>query len=485
MIVYAVDLGTTNIKVVRYDESARVQASVSSAMRYDRDDDRVTFDANEVFAAVLDLLARAASAVPASDQDATIVLTGQAESFVLTDDRGEPLAPAISWLDERSGAQAREMADAFGIEQAFAITGEPEPVATWPATKLRWLSEHRPDLLSAARRVLMIKDFVILRLTGLAVGEETTRGFTYLYDVNRRAYWSEMVDFCGIRLDMLPELVPAGTIVGPVRDEVAALLPPAASYTVNAGALDHFCAMLGTGTYAPGAVSASAGTVLALSLLAAPFTFHPALKVSFHTGLRPGDTVLFSCADSGGVNLGWFHDQVTKELSYDELERALGARLFGDAPLYLPYLTGVNPPDFNESARGAFIDLRLRHDRIDLAYAVMEGVAHLLKRNLDDFARHGHAARSVSSAGGGTASAFWNQLKADVTGVALHVPDEAEDACRGAAILALAAGGAIASIFDTAALDQPPVRTYQPRTDPTRPARYAAFDDALRRLYGR
>ncbi len=482
MIVYAVDLGTTNVKVVRYDESARAQAVARAPMRYEREGSRVVFDPEALFDTVIELIHRASDG--ADRGDAVIAVTGQAESLVLVDAAGRPVGPGISWMDERSTDEAREIAAAFDESSAFRITGEPEAVATWPATKLRWLSAHQPRVIAETHRVFMVKDYVLWRLTGAAVGEETTRGFTYLYDVPARAYWAEMVDFCGIRLDMLPELVPAGARLGTVLDDVASALPPAASYRVNAGALDHFCAMVGAGTYSPGAVSASAGTVLALSLLASEWSFDPAAKVSFHAGLRPGDTVLFSCADSGGVALSWFQEQIAPGMSYATLEQRLGERRFDDAPLFLPYLTGVNPPDFNAAAKGAFVDVQLRHDRVDLAYAVMEGVAHLLRRNLDDLAMHGQSVSSVTSAGGGTASRFWNQLKADVTGLDLHVPDEEEDACRGAAILALAAEGVIASVTDTAGLAQPDIHTYRPRSPRTRSARYDAFASALHRLYG-
>jgi xylulokinase len=484
VIVYAVDLGTTNVKVVCYDGTGRARGSAQAPMRYLRDGNQVVFDPAAVFDSVLDLIHRTAAEAGAAGEAATIVVTGQAESLVLVDASDRAIGPGISWMDERSGDQAREIAEAFDPVTAFAITGEPEPVATWPATKLRWLAAHRPQVLADTRRVLMIKDYVLLRLTGVAVGEETTRGFTYLYDVPARSYWGEMVEFCGIRLEMLPETVPAGAEVGRALDEVAAALPPAASYTVNAGALDHFCAMLGSGTYAPGAVSASAGTVLALSLLATDWRFDPGMKVSFHPGLRRDDTVLFSCADSGGVSLGWFQDRISPGHPYAELERDLRGREFSDAPLFLPYLTGVNPPDFNADARGAFVDLQLRHDRVDLAYAVMEGVAHLLRRNLEDLGRHGQPVRSITSAGGGKASAYWNQLKADVTGLELRVLVDQEDACRGAAILALVAAGELDSIADTSRLEQPVIRTYRPRSDPARGQRYEAFDSALRRLYG-
>lgn len=484
MIVYAVDLGSTNIKVVLFDEQLNALAVAREGVRYRRDGMRVEFDPDAIVDAVIRLIRECfASAGLRGGEPAHIVLTGQAESLVLADGDGRPLAPGISWMDERSGEQARAIGERFGAEASFAVTGEPEPVTTWPATKLRWLRENQPDALVAARHVLMIKDYVLLRLTGRAVGEETTRGFTYLYDVPGRRYWGEMAEFCGVDVATLPELVPAGADVGTLRAEVERELPAAASYTANAGALDHFCAMAGTSSYRAGELNASAGTVLALSMLTEEWSFDPSSTVSFHPGLRPGETVLFTCADSGGIALDWFMG-IAGESAYDRLEEELQGRSHDDGPLFLPYLTGVNPPEFNAAARGAFIDLRLRHDRVDMTHAVMEGVAHLLRRNVDDMAARGHRAGALVTTGGGSASPSWNQLKADVCGLEVRAPDEQEAACRGAAVLVLAASGAIDSLDDTAGLHAPTERRYHPRHDARRGIRYDAFDAALRRLYG-
>ena len=143
--------------------------------------------------------------------------------------------------------------------------------------------------MAATRQVLMIKDDLIQRLTGVAVGEATTRGFSYFVDVTAGSYWEAMLDFCSVDLDQLPEIVPAGQAVGPVLSRVRVRLPPATGrYQVNAGALDHFCAMIGTGSYTEGAVSESAGTVLSLSMLATDWTFDANRRISFHAGIRPG-----------------------------------------------------------------------------------------------------------------------------------------------------------------------------------------------------
>ena len=461
-------------------------------MRYHRDGARVEFEPDAVFETVIALIGRCADQAEVRGAGrAHIAVTGQAESLVLVDAAGQPVAPGISWMDERSVEEAKEIAECFDATLAFSMTGEPGPVPTWPATKLRWLAGHRPEVLGATRRVLMVKDYLLFRLTGHAVGEETTRGFTYLYDVPARKYWTEMLEFCGTRIEAMPELVPAGTDIGPVLADVADRLPRAASYTVNAGALDHFCAMVGTDSYRPGAVSASAGTVLSLAMLASEWRFDPAMKVSFHPGIRADETILFTCADSGGVCLAWFQENIATELPYEEFERELLVRGHRDAPLFLPYLTGVNPPDFVADARGAFLGLQLRHDRIDLAYAVMEGVAHLLRRNLDHFAEHGQRADSIVSAGGGTASRFWNQLKANVCGLDFRTPEEPEAACRGAAVLALVAAGAVDSIEsacstdNTAHLHRPAERTSHPRDEAQSAVRYREFETARQRLYGK
>jgi sugar (pentulose or hexulose) kinase len=105
VLVYAVDLGTTNVKVVLYDEHLRRLAVASAPAVYQRAGDRVEFSAAGLFDLAVDLLGRCAADAPdTAGHDAVIVLTGQAESLVLNDRSGEALRPALSWLDDRTAA---------------------------------------------------------------------------------------------------------------------------------------------------------------------------------------------------------------------------------------------------------------------------------------------------------------------------------------------------------------------------------------------
>ena len=486
MLIYAVDLGTTNIKVALYDARLERLAAATQPVAYAGVSPIVEFDPDLLLDHVVTLIGSCARASGADTarESALIVLTGQAESLVVTDRDGRPLRPAISWLDSRSATEAEEMIANFGAENAFAITGQPTAAPTWPATKLRWLWRHEPDVLERAGQILMIKDFIQLRLTGEAVGELSTRAFSYLFDVRGADYWPAMLDFCGIGRDQLPSLVAPGTTIGSVRPAIAARLPSAARWAVNVGALDHFASMVGTGSYRHGMVSESAGTVLSLSVLLDDWKFDPGLLVSYHRGLRGDDYVLFDGCDSGGICLDWFRSAVYPGDSFPELEARVAHRAAGrPAPLFLPQLTGLNPPEFLPSARGAFVDITLGHDGTDLAYAVMEGVAHLLRSNLEYCRRPVGRIEAMVSTGGGSASAFWTQLKADVCDVLVRVPHETEATCRGAATLGLVSSGLLGDIYEAAEIATSPDRSFQPAHTEAHDDRYHRYGEALKRLY--
>ncbi len=308
MLFYAVDLGTTNIKVAVYDETLQRLLLRSHGVVYRESGRTVEFDPDAYFNHVLTLIRECTDAAlaHAGKQHAVIVLTGQAESFVLVDASGGVVRPGISWMDMRSEQQCAEISGVFGEMEGFRITGQPWVTPTWPASKLRWLWQNEPQALQAASTALMIKDFILMRLTGKKCGELSTRAFTYFFDLSRKDYWDDMLAFCGVHRGMLPELVQPGVDAGPVLSEVAAHLPDGGGFSVNVGALDHFAAMVGAGAYRQGVISESAGTVLSVSMLTDAWKYDPERLISCHCGLRIGEYVLFNGCDSGGVCMEWF-----------------------------------------------------------------------------------------------------------------------------------------------------------------------------------
>lgn len=181
MICVAVDLGTTNIKAAAYTESLQRVALVQKGVVYRRTENQVEFDAEDYFETVFNMICGVAkAAIPAEKKERLhIVLTGQAESFVLLDRHMAPLGNAVSWMDMRAGAECISIREHFPEQSGFEITGEPAPSPAWPAAKLLWFRRNAPELFAKIRYVLLVKDYVQYRLTGALAGEVSTRGFTY------------------------------------------------------------------------------------------------------------------------------------------------------------------------------------------------------------------------------------------------------------------------------------------------------------------
>ena len=147
--------------------------------------------------------------------------------------------------------------------------------------------------------------------------------------------------------------------------------------------------------------------------------------------------------ESGGVSLEWFRRNCMPDVDYDRMNQVLAER--GDNKLiFLPYLVGTNAPEFDAHATGVFWGLRQEHDAYDMAHAVMEGVAFVLRKNCEAIEAKGTRLQSIIATGGGAKSDIWCQLQADITGLPILIPEEKEAACLGAAVIAAVADGAVA-----------------------------------------
>lgn len=489
MLFAAVDLGTTNVKAALYDPNLRLLSTSSRPVTYIRDAKRVEFDPEAYFQMVRSMIVQCLDGVdPASgEREVMVVLTGQAESFVLIDGQGEPLVPGISWMDMRSERECEEIRRRFGEDGGYRITGQPWVTPTWTATKLRWFRNHHPEILRKTGKVLLLKDYIQYRLTGNMAGEASIRAFSYLMDLNRVAYWEEMLEFCGIQPGQLPDIVPPCTGLGEIGQSARSGLADGWRVSLNAGALDHFCSMVGTGGYERNTACESAGTVLSLSMVADRDRIAAGRKIAFHIG-PVGGHVLFQCCDSGGVCMEWYKNALMPRQSYREIEQAMDEKIARRAPIFLPYMTGINPPEYFANARGAFLELTLEHDAKDMAYAVMEGVGFLLKSNLEYCVEAGCTIKRLISTGGGAKSAYWTQLKADLCGIPIEVPDEKEATCRGAAILGAVCAGYYRDPAQANQLHPVGMTRYNPRSCAVlenRYRRYQAYKTLLTPMFSR
>ncbi len=461
MLFLAVDLGSTNTKAALYDAHMTRVAMDSVPVDYVRENGFVEFDADAYFDSLLDLIRSLFASGGAEARElAGISFTGQAESLLVLGEDGTPLMNAISWMDERSGAECTALEQRFSPEEYYARTGQLAALPTWPATKILWLRAHKPEVFAAAAHYVLLKDYIVYRLTGRLLADRSIATFTFYFDIYQKRYWNEMLSFLGVREGQLPPLAEPCTSAGTLLPPVASLLGVPQNTPVNIGTLDHFCGMIGTGNIRPGLLSLSTGTVLGLSTMAA----NPVRRdtgVPMHYGFLPDSYVMLPTAESGGVSLEWFKNACLPNADFRQIDEIAEQRRPGEV-LFLPYLVGTNAPEFDLDACGVFYGLRSRHDAFDLALAVMEGVAHLLRKNCDKIQAGGTPIERIFATGGGAKSAVWCQIQADVTGVPVCIPAEKEAALLGAAMIGAVNAGVFASFADAAEQCVRFTRTFQP-----------------------
>lgn len=477
MGIIAIDLGTTNIKVAAYTDDLVPAGLESHSVVYDRRGDFVEFDAEAYFETIVSLIAACRRAAPAvlGDGPAHLVLTGQAESLVVVDRDGRPLRGGISWLDMRSQKECAELAERFDKDACYRITGQPEIIPTWPLTKILWLRRNEPELFSRIAKFLLIKDYILYRLTGRYVGEHSIYPFSHYFDVVKKRYWMEPLEYCGVTPEQLPELVPPCSVAGELLPEVAATAGLSRGSVANTGTLDHFAGMIGTGNVVEGMVSESAGTVSSIAtFVSEPFS-SPA-RIPLYCGPFENSYIYLPVCESGGISLEWFRNSFAADLSFREIDDACASRAVDPRLTFLPYLTGVNPPEFDANATGVFYGASVAHDRIDFSLAIMCGVACLLRKNIDFFKNAGIRVERILSTGGGAKSAIWSQIKADICNLPVVVPKNQEAPCLGAAIIGAVAVGAFSGYPSAIASAVHMERVYSPN------AEHAVFEDKYRRF---
>lgn len=442
-----VDLGSTNIKAAVYNENMELVGAQSLPVTYIRENGFVEFDAEAYF----DQLVRLLEQLLRSNNMHTvsrITFTGQAESLVVLDSQGKALMNAISWMDDRSVAECQVLSARFSPQVCEAVTGQLAILPTWPATKILWLKNHRPQIFEKAARYMLLKDYIVYRLTGAVCGDMSIATFSFYFDIYNKVYWQDMLNAIGITEAQLPPLAEPCSVAGSVLPEYANAMGLQPGTLVNIGTLDHFAGMVGTGNIHPGGITLSTGTVMALAAIAGG-TMDKNTGIAMHYGFLPDSHVMLPVAESGGVSLEWFRRSCMPDTDYDTLNAALAQRGNHEL-LFLPYLVGTNAPDFDSAATGVFWGLRQEHDAIDMAGAVMEGVSFVLRKNCDHMRRAGVQLTAITATGGGSKSPIWCQMQADITGLPVQIPAEKEAACLGAAMIGAVSAGAFASLEEAA-----------------------------------
>lgn len=353
-----------------------------------------------------------------------VSLTGQMMGCIPVDAAGEPVCPGMIWADSRAVEENREIEQKLGVERFCRITGlRPSPNGS--ISKIVWLKKNRPESYRKTSVFLSAKDFIGLRLTGVAAMDPETASYMYCYDRLGKCWSEEILEAAGVDSALLPHVIPSSETVGCVRAGAAMEcgLPEGTPVVMAIG--DGGAVTLGTATLEPGEVYTSLGTSSWVCAVTKPELADPQGRVAKITYL---DTARDTGAmQAGGYSFNWIRGLLSPgqqkidpvHLSALAEQSVLGA----NGVLFLPYLLGERAPYWDTNLRGSFLGMSGTTESKDLVRSVMEGVSIHLSI-IFDLIRSINRIENVNSmklVGGGANSPLWRSIFADTFGVPVTV----------------------------------------------------------------
>jgi xylulokinase len=443
-VVLGIDVSTTATKAVVLDPSGAVLAIGASAYGFDQPHPLWSEqDPHLWWTGAIEAIGAAMAAGGFSADDVEGVgLTGQMHGLVLLDAAGDVLRPAILWNDQRTAAECDAIRAAVGPQRLVEITGN-DALTGFTAPKLAWVRAHEPEIWARVAHVLLPKDYVRFRLTGGYALDKADGSGTQLFDLAARDWSPVMLEALGIDPAWMPPTHEGPAVTGAVSAMGSDATGLRAGTPVMAGGGDQAANAVGVGAVVPGRVALSLGTSGVVFATTDSPLFEPAGRVHAFCHAVPGRWHMMSVMLSAAGSLRWFRDAVAPGVPFGELvDEASRAPAGGDGLLFLPYLSGERSPHPDPLARGAFVGLTLAHDRRHLARAVLEGVAFGLRDGLDLMTAAGMPAPAhIRASGGGTASALWRQILADVLQAEIATVSTTEGAAFGGGLLAAVGAG--------------------------------------------
>jgi xylulokinase len=433
MNLLGIDIGTTSVKTALFSDKLEMKMSLTADYTLDSHGDRVEFDGSKYW----DIVKNEIEKIREEYNIDALAVDTQCETLILTDENGFPVRPAIVWLDNRATEEAEIITEHFGHKRVYEVTGQPEITATWPACKLLWVKRHEPEIWSKVKKVFLLEDYILYKMTGKFISEKTLQSSTIYFDIHHGEWWKEMLDFIGVDTNMLPTLNSSAKLVGEYD-----------GISVVTGAIDQIAGAIGAGVVKKGIVSEMTGTTMVIFMPSDTVPeYDPKSIVPCHYNYDD-KYCLLSWTPTAGMALKWFKNALCENYSFSELDDlAQSVPAGSEGVTFLPYLCGSTMPKYNPDARGSFTGLTTEHHRGHFVRAVMESVSCMLKSNLDYLALDVDEIRAM---GGGANSPLWCQMKSDMTGKRLVTLKNKETACLGSAILAGVGVGVFGTVEEAA-----------------------------------
>lgn len=438
--IMGIDVGTSNVKAVLFDEkgteiqvASRVSETINDGGNNEEQDMTLVWE--KVKACITELMD---SKVVAAEDIKGIGVTGQGEGCWLIDKEGKPLQNAILWCDGRAVAEVHKITEEHPEIGKFyhRTTGTP-PLLGNQMMLLRWMKSHRKDVLDKGYKILFCKDWIRYNLTG-KIGTEITDSFTSLIDAQTGKIAEDLMKELDIfeYRDYLPDPVDSDEVVGTILNSVAEETGLAKGTPVVAGALDTSATAIGLGAIHEKDACVILGTTCASEMVMrkedcdfgaenSRYEKHPIKEL--YVELQP--------TLNGTPNIDWMLQNISNTKDFSEIDKMVESVPVGcGGVVYHPYISvaGERAPFYHPYARASFFGISQVTTREQLIRAVYEGLSLSIRDCLQNVDKHA----TLYLAGGGAKSPVWAQMIADVMGMKVMIPAGKELGAKGVALIA-------------------------------------------------
>ncbi len=384
-----------------------------------------------------------------ADEIACTALSGHSLVAVPVSANGKLLTEQVPiWCDMRADDQVDNFFKELRYESWYQKTGNGDPAECYTILKLMWMREHQPDIFEKTNKILGSKDFINYMFTGRICTDPSYASGFGVFNLLNWDYEDRFFKAAGISKSIFPEIIASDSIIGTVTAKASKECGLTEGTPVACGAVDNTCMALGARGLKEGVAYTSLGSSSWIAVTSRkpiidvetrPFVFAHAKK-----GYYTSAVSIFSAGNS----FRWLRDTMLKDYpnntdTYDIMNRMAETVPPGShGVLFNPSLSGGSAQEPGANLYGGFMGLKLSTTREDLVRATMEGVAMALRKTLDILLSQVKLQDDMLLCGGGSKSAVWRRIFADVYNMPVTKTNIDQDAASlGAAALAANACG--------------------------------------------
>jgi xylulokinase len=423
--ILTIDVGTSSTKTSLWTETGQLVAHASSAYPLDRPEPLWAEINGDIWWQAVCVTTKNVLAKSGVDPVSIAGIGVDAVGWTLipVDEAGNPLRPAMIWLDRRAEKETTWLKSLSQAESLVNLNANPLDAA-FITPKLVWLRKNHPDIFDSAYKFLDATGFIVSRFTGKFICDYTQAYGYHFFDIRNENWDQQAAQVIGVPLEKMPQLTGSTEVVGGVTEKAAQQMGLKPGIPVLAGCLDAAVGALGSGVIKPGQTNEQGGQAGGMGISLDHVIVEPRLIFSHH--VIPGQYLL-QAGTVGGGSLSWFRDQLGQpEVSVSNLIGQNPFELFSkqvemskpgaNGLIFLPYMAGERTPLWSSIARGVFFGLSYNTSRADMLRAIMEGCAFAVYDNLQIAEEHEVHVDEYLGSGGAVQSAVWCQIKADIYG---------------------------------------------------------------------